>query len=52
MSPEKREKFLNASRKFFALSLQERNKIMKDDKNVFGYNDAEHTKNVGPERAV
>ncbi|KAF2305834.1 hypothetical protein GH714_008295 [Hevea brasiliensis] len=46
VSLEKREKIFNASKKFFAQPLEEKNKIRRDDKGALGYYDTEHTKNV------
>ncbi|XP_075673107.1 protein LATERAL BRANCHING OXIDOREDUCTASE 1-like [Castanea sativa] len=43
---EKREKIDDASRKFFAQSLEEKRKVRRNEKEVFGYHDTEHTKNV------
>lgn len=43
---DKREKIEIAARKFFAQSLEEKRKIRRDEENVVGYNDTEHTKNV------
>ncbi|CAB4320685.1 unnamed protein product [Prunus armeniaca] len=34
------------ARKFFALPLEEKRKIMRDEKNILGYYDSERTKNV------
>ena len=42
----KREKIDDASRKFFAQSLEEKRKVRRNEKVVFGYHDTEHTKNV------
>ncbi|KAK4562965.1 hypothetical protein RGQ29_005447 [Quercus rubra] len=42
----KREKIDDASRKFFAQSLEEKRKVRRNEKEVFGYHDTEHTKNV------
>lgn len=35
-----------ATRKFFALPLEDKRKVRRDEKNVFGYYDADHIKNV------
>ncbi|KAL4615554.1 hypothetical protein ACB092_07G134500 [Castanea dentata] len=43
---EKRQKIDGASRKFFAQSLEEKRKVRRNEKEVTGYFDAEHTKNV------
>ncbi|GLT55562.1 hypothetical protein SLA2020_286730 [Shorea laevis] len=43
---EKRQRIEDAARKFFALSLEEKRKIRRNDKAVLGYYDTEHTKNV------
>ncbi|XP_020534912.1 protein DOWNY MILDEW RESISTANCE 6 isoform X2 [Jatropha curcas] len=43
---EKREKIFDASARFFAQPLEEKNKVRRDAKKVLGYFDAEHTKNV------
>ncbi|GAV81511.1 2OG-FeII_Oxy domain-containing protein/DIOX_N domain-containing protein [Cephalotus follicularis] len=43
---DKREKIFDASRKFFAQPLEEKRKIKRDEVNVLGYYDTEHTKNV------
>ncbi|KAK7319824.1 hypothetical protein RJT34_04552 [Clitoria ternatea] len=43
---DKRERIEEASRKFFALSLEEKLKVRRDAVNVLGYFEAEHTKNV------
>ena len=42
----KREKIDDASRKFFAQSLEEKGKVRRNEKEVFGYHDTQHTKNV------
>lgn len=36
----------SASREFFALPKEEKNKVSRDEGNPFGYYDSEHTKNV------
>ncbi|KAK1559026.1 hypothetical protein Q3G72_009705 [Acer saccharum] len=43
---EKRQKLEDSSRKFFRLSLEEKRKIRRTEKQVLGYYDTEHTKNV------
>jgi isopenicillin N synthase-like dioxygenase len=43
---EKRQRIEDASRKFFAQSLEEKRKVRRNDKEVLGYYDTEHTKNV------
>ncbi|KAM1322848.1 hypothetical protein ACFX2I_015582 [Malus domestica] len=43
---EKRQRIEAAARKFFALPLEEKRKIRRDEGNVLGYYDTEHTKNV------
>nr|UXL73228.1 2-oxoglutarate-dependent dioxygenase GA 2-oxidase [Jasminum sambac] len=43
---KQREKIESASRKFFALSKEEKKKVSRDDVNPMGYYDTEHTKNV------
>ncbi|KAE8008956.1 hypothetical protein FH972_005414 [Carpinus fangiana] len=43
---EKRQRIEDASRKFFAQSLEEKRKVRRNDKEVLGYFDTEHTKNV------
>lgn len=43
---EKRERIEEAARKFFALSMEEKMKVRRDEVNVLGYFEAEHTKNV------
>ncbi|GLT55563.1 hypothetical protein SLA2020_286740 [Shorea laevis] len=43
---EKRQRIEDAARKFFAQSLEEKRKIRRNDKEVLGYYDAEHTKDV------
>ncbi|KAK9129642.1 hypothetical protein Sjap_010129 [Stephania japonica] len=39
-------RLLNVSKKFFALPLDEKRKVARDQANHFGYHDAEHTKNL------
>ncbi|KAJ4830101.1 hypothetical protein Tsubulata_017788 [Turnera subulata] len=46
VSLEKRQKIENASRKFFALSTEEKRKVRKKEGGSLGYSDTEHTKNV------
>ncbi|KAJ4827422.1 hypothetical protein Tsubulata_011069 [Turnera subulata] len=46
VSLEKRQKIENASRKFFALPLEEKRKVRRNEEKVMGYYDTEHTKNV------
>ncbi|KAK4477062.1 hypothetical protein RD792_016267 [Penstemon davidsonii] len=41
-----RDKIELASRKFFAMSKEEKMKLNRDEKNIFGYSDMEITKNV------
>ncbi|KAL5562510.1 hypothetical protein UlMin_032257, partial [Ulmus minor] len=43
---EKRQKIDSAARKFFALPLEEKRKVRRDEVQVLGYYDAENTKNV------
>ncbi|KAL5562507.1 hypothetical protein UlMin_032254 [Ulmus minor] len=43
---EKRQKIDSAARKFFALPLEEKRKVRRDEVQVLGYFDAENTKNV------
>ncbi|XP_008236701.1 PREDICTED: protein DMR6-LIKE OXYGENASE 2 [Prunus mume] len=43
---DKRKKIEDAARKFFAQPLEEKRKITRDEKSLFGYYDTEHTKNV------
>ncbi|KAL1290403.1 hypothetical protein HN51_058863 [Arachis hypogaea] len=43
---EKRQRIEDAAKKFFGLSLEEKLKVRRDDRNVLGYFEAEHTKNV------
>ncbi|XVF45201.1 hypothetical protein PTKIN_Ptkin02bG0185900 [Pterospermum kingtungense] len=43
---EQRQKLEKAARKFFALPLEEKVKIRRDEVKVLGYHDAERTKNV------
>ncbi|KAF3949989.1 hypothetical protein ACB098_07G109500 [Castanea mollissima] len=43
---EMREKIDGASRKFFAQSLEDKRKVSRNEKEVSGYYDTEHTKNV------
>jgi len=43
---EKRQRIEDVSRKFFAQSLEEKRKVRRNDKEVLGYYDTEHTKNV------
>ncbi|TXG64413.1 hypothetical protein EZV62_011407 [Acer yangbiense] len=43
---EKRQKLEDSSRKFFGLSSEEKRKIRRTEKQVLGYYDTEHTKNV------
>ncbi|XP_059434485.1 protein DMR6-LIKE OXYGENASE 2-like [Corylus avellana] len=43
---EKRQRIEDASRKFFAQSLEEKRKVRRNDKEVLGYFDTENTKNV------
>ncbi|XP_030942926.1 protein DMR6-LIKE OXYGENASE 2-like [Quercus lobata] len=49
---EKREKIYSASRKFSALSAEEKSKVRKSEKKVYGHYDNEHTKNVKDWREV
>lgn len=44
--PESRRKIEDAERKFFALPLEEKKKVRRDEVNPYGYYDTEHTKNV------
>ncbi|KAJ8441936.1 hypothetical protein Cgig2_020081 [Carnegiea gigantea] len=44
--PDKLEKLELIARKFFALPLEEKKKVSRDEGNPLGYYDAEHTKNV------
>ncbi|CAB4290334.1 unnamed protein product [Prunus armeniaca] len=46
VSLDKLLKIEAVARKFFALPLEEKRKIMRDEKNILGYYDSEHTKNV------
>ncbi|KAL5562513.1 hypothetical protein UlMin_032260 [Ulmus minor] len=46
VSSETRQKMETAERKFFAQPLEEKVKARKDEESVFGYYDAENTKNV------
>ncbi|XP_062178116.1 protein DMR6-LIKE OXYGENASE 2-like isoform X3 [Alnus glutinosa] len=43
---EKCQRIEDVSRKFFAQSLEEKRKVRRNDKEVLGYYDTEHTKNV------
>ncbi|GLT39994.1 hypothetical protein SLA2020_141570 [Shorea laevis] len=43
---EKRQRIEDAARKFFALPLEEKRKVRRDEMQVLGYYDTEHTKNV------
>ncbi|KAL6270291.1 hypothetical protein ACE6H2_027202 [Prunus campanulata] len=43
---DKCKKIKAAARKFFAQPLEEKKKITRDEKSLFGYYDTEHTKNV------
>ncbi|MED6159696.1 hypothetical protein PIB30_044622 [Stylosanthes scabra] len=43
---EKRQRIEVAAKEFFGLSLEEKVKVRRDEKNVLGYFEAEHTKNV------
>ncbi|CBI32489.3 jasmonate-induced oxygenase 2 [Vitis vinifera] len=43
---ESRRKIEDAARKFFALPLEEKRKVSRDEVNPLGYFDTEHTKNV------
>jgi isopenicillin N synthase-like dioxygenase len=43
---EKRQKIDGVSKKFFAQSLEEKRKVRRNEKEVSGYYDTEHTKNV------
>ncbi|KAI9181158.1 hypothetical protein LWI28_011989 [Acer negundo] len=43
---EKRQKLVDSSIKFFGLPLEEKRKIRRNEKQVLGYHDTEHTKNV------
>ncbi|WCJ33789.1 2-oxoglutarate (2OG) and Fe(II)-dependent oxygenase superfamily protein [Euphorbia peplus] len=43
---EKRDSFFNASSAFFGQTLEEKNKVRRDEKRGVGYYDTEHTKNV------
>ncbi len=43
---EKRQRIEDVSRKFFAQSLEEKRKVRRNEKEVYGYYDGEHTKNV------
>ncbi|XAR59487.1 Flavanone 3-dioxygenase [Bertholletia excelsa] len=43
---ELRQKLELTSKKFFALPVEEKRKVKRDDINPLGYSDAEHTKNV------
>ncbi|XXG49212.1 hypothetical protein AAC387_Pa02g3456 [Persea americana] len=40
------ERIESAARKFFALPLEEKSKVRRDEENPLGYYDTEHTKNV------
>jgi len=44
--PDKLEKLELVARKFFALPLEEKKKVSRDEGNPLGYYDTEHTKNV------
>ncbi|KAH0977646.1 hypothetical protein GBA52_027365 [Prunus armeniaca] len=46
VSLDKLLKIEAVARKFFALPLEEKRKIMRDEKNILGYYDSKHTKNV------
>ena len=46
MPSESRRKIEDAARKFFALPLEEKRKVSRDEVNPLGYFDTEHTKNV------
>ena len=46
MPSESRRKIWDAARKFFALPVEEKRKVSRDEVNPFGYFDTEHTKNV------
>uniref|UniRef100_A0A7N0VKC7 Non-haem dioxygenase N-terminal domain-containing protein n=1 Tax=Kalanchoe fedtschenkoi TaxID=63787 RepID=A0A7N0VKC7_KALFE len=41
-----RDRFEAAARRFFALPLEEKRKVLRDEVNPLGYYDVEHTKNV------
>ncbi|KAI4367634.1 hypothetical protein MLD38_023347 [Melastoma candidum] len=43
---EKRARLDGAARRFFEQSLEEKRKVGRDEKNILGYYDSEHTKNV------
>jgi isopenicillin N synthase-like dioxygenase len=43
---DKRERIEESSKKFFGLSLEEKLKVRRDEVNLLGYFEAEHTKNV------
>jgi len=43
---DKRERIEESARKFFGLSLEEKIKVRRDEVNLLGYFEAEHTKNV------
>lgn len=43
---DKRERIEECAKKFFGLSLEEKVKVRRDEVNLLGYFEAEHTKNV------
>ncbi|XP_065857213.1 jasmonate-induced oxygenase 2-like [Euphorbia lathyris] len=43
---EKRDQIFKASREFFGQKLEDKNKVRRSEKEVMGYYDTEHTKNV------
>lgn len=43
---EKRDKVESAARQFFALPLEKKKRVRRDEENPLGYYDSEHTKNV------
>ncbi|KAI4298419.1 hypothetical protein L6164_031982 [Bauhinia variegata] len=43
---DKRQRIQDAASKFFSMSLEEKLKVRRDELNVLGYFEAEHTKNV------
>ena len=43
---DRRQRIESTARKFFALSLEEKRKVRRDEVKIIGYYDEEHTKNV------
>ena len=46
MPSDRRQRIESTARKFFALSLEEKRKVRRDEVKIMGYYDKEHTKNV------